>query len=159
MSQHQSRYEIGSKDVRWMIRRDLPEVSKLALASGLYLPGTTLEEIGEDLVLFLRQRNCIGKVCSDGVDGKILSFVLYWLEAGKRITVFMSGGDVENLDPILQKLIAKQRHLWISVTESNLELQLRLRWYGFRCREINKFEDEEDDYQFHLRPSKEKING
>src|SRR5437764_13179998 len=58
--------------IRWMIRRDMPEV--LAIEEDSFeFPGTE-----DDFVRCLRQRNCIGMVAE--LNGQVLGFMIYELQ-------------------------------------------------------------------------------
>src|SRR5690606_41615024 len=57
--------------IRWMIRRDMPEVLEIENES-FEFPWTD-----EDFIRCLRQRNCIGMVAES--EGRVLGFMIYEL--------------------------------------------------------------------------------
>ena len=61
--------------IRWMIRRDMPDVLKTELASFEY------SWTEEDFLRCLRQRNCIGMVAEQ--DEKVIGFMIYELHKNR----------------------------------------------------------------------------
>src|SRR5881392_849563 len=61
--------------IRWMIRRDMPEVLQIETTS-FEFPWTE-----EDFLRCLRQRNCIGMVAEHGE--KVVGFMIYELHKNK----------------------------------------------------------------------------
>src|SRR4051812_47494059 len=61
--------------VRWMIRRDMPEVLQIEQAT------FDCAWTEEDFLRCMRQRNCIGMVCEHGE--KIVGYMLYELHKSK----------------------------------------------------------------------------
>ena len=127
--------------IRWMIRRDMPEVLQIEQDSFDY-PWTE-----EDFLRCLRQRNCIGMVAEHGE--KIVGFMIYELHKSKlHILNFASHLDFRRQrvgTQMVQKLISKlsshrRNCVTVEVRESNLASQLFYRDAGFRAvRVVREF--------------------
>ncbi|MFA5255948.1 MAG: ribosomal protein S18-alanine N-acetyltransferase, partial [Candidatus Omnitrophota bacterium] len=120
--------------VRWMIRRDMPEV--LAIEPEAFeFPWSE-----EDFIRCLRQRNNVGMVAEH--DDKVVGFMIYGLQK-KRIHVlnFAVAGDYRRQgvgSQMVAKLIAKLSNqefsnITLEVRETNISAQLFFRENGFRA--------------------------
>ena len=116
--------------VRWLVRRDMPEVLAIDHASF----GDPWNE--EAFLKRLRERNCIGMCCEDR-DGRVVGFMVYTL--GRRITVdrlavhpdFRRQGVGRALVAKLRgKLDPRRNRLVFDVPDTNLPAQLWLRKCG-----------------------------
>lgn len=123
--------------IRWMIRRDLPEVLEI---EGLcfHFPWTR-----EDFVRCLCHRNHIGQVAEH--DGGVAGYMVY--ELGRRRIAVLNFAVMPALQgrgvgrAMAHKLIGKLRQQYrnriiLEVRESNLDAQLFWRAVGFHCERI-----------------------
>ncbi|QDU93528.1 ribosomal protein S18-alanine N-acetyltransferase [Lignipirellula cremea] len=130
--------------IRWMIRRDMPEV--LGIEKGSFeFPWTE-----EDFIRCLRQRNCIGMVAER--DDQVVGFMIYELHknqlhilnfavapAMRRLHV-----GVQMVDKLIGKLSPQRRNrILLEVRETNLDAQLFFRKAGFRA--VSVLRDYYDD--------------
>src|SRR5688572_16534011 len=143
--------------IRWMIRRDMPEVLDIEQES-FEFPWCE-----EDFIRCLRQRNCIGMVAE--ASERILGFMVYELhkhrlhilnfavhERFRRRTVGTQ---------MAKKLITKLSHdrrsrIMLEIRETNLPAQLFFRSLGFRAVSVlRKFYEDtpEDAYLMQYRVS------
>ncbi len=129
--------------IRWMIRRDMPEV--LAIEHASFEHAWTEEEF----LRVLRQRNCIGMVAEHGE--QIVGFMIYELHRNKiHVLDFAAHPDFRKMGvgrQMVSKLVGKlsnQRRNRISllIRETNLGAQLFFRALGFRASEVAR-----DHYQ------------
>ena len=139
--------------IRWMIRRDMPEV--LAIEEGSF--GCPWTE--EDFLRCLRQRNCIGMVAEHGES--IAGFMIYELHKNRlHILDFavMPGYRRKSIGlQMITKLLAKlsshrRTRVTLEVRETNLGAQIFFGKQGFRAVKVLRsyFEDSgEDAYQMH----------
>jgi ribosomal-protein-alanine N-acetyltransferase len=113
--------------IRWMIRRDMPEVLAIE-ASSFEFPW-----VEEDFIRCLRQRNCIGMVAEH--DDRVVGFMIYELNKN-RIQVLNFAVDCEF-----------RTRLALEVRETNLAAQLFFRTTGFRAVSVlrNFYEDTPED--------------
>ena len=134
--------------IRWMIRRDMPEVLQTEQAS-FEFPWTE-----EDFLRCLRQRNCIGMVAEQGE--KVVGFMIYELHktklhilnfavhpAWRRLGV---GGQM--VSKLVSKLSSHRRtRITLEVRETNLIAQLFFRTQGFRAVRVLRtyYEDSGED--------------
>jgi [ribosomal protein S18]-alanine N-acetyltransferase len=146
-------------DIRWMIRRDMPEV--LAIESESFR--NAWDE--QDFVRCLRQRNCIGMVVE--ADTKITGYMIYELHRTRlhvlnfavRPDVRRRGVGSEMVRRLIGKLSAdadRRNRILLEVRETNLDAQLFFRACGFRATEVlNDFYGDSDEqaYQMQLRHS------
>lgn len=134
--------------IRWMIRRDMPDVLKTELASFEY------SWTEEDFLRCLRQRNCIGMVAEQ--DDQVVGFMIYELHKHKlHILNFAVAPHMRRRrigSQMIAKLIAKltthRRHkITLVVRESNLAAQLFFRALDFRATKVlrNFYEDSGED--------------
>lgn len=120
--------------VRWMIRRDQPEVMEIETSS-FELPWAE-----EDFIRCLRQRNCIGMVAE--YQDRVIGFMVYELHK-TRIHVLNFAVHPEARrrfvgTQMIRKLIAKlstqrRNRIMLEVRETNLDAQLFFRAKGFRA--------------------------
>ena len=123
--------------IRWMIRRDMPEVLAIEHASFEY------PWCEEEFLRVLRQRNCIGMVAEHGE--RIVGFMIYELHRNKiHVLDFAThpeyrrrGVGRQMLLKLVGKLSAQRRNrIALYVRETNLAAQLFYRVNGFRAAEV-----------------------
>lgn len=141
--------------IRWMIRRDMPEV--MAIENASYdEPWTEEEMLGH-----LRRRNCIGMVVEVGevVAGfmvyelhkdriNLLNFAIHMDYRRKRLGTQM-------LNKLIAKLSANRRNrITLTVCETNLAAQLFFKGGGFHATEVIRGDvGERDTYRMeHVYP-------
>lgn len=141
--------------IRWMIRRDMPEVLHIEQESFDY----PWHE--EDFLRCLRQRNCIGMVAELGE--KVVGFMIYELHKWKlHILNFAVHPEYRRQhigQQMVKKLISKlsshrRTSITLEVRETNLPSQLFYRDAGFRAmRVLREFYDDtgEDAYLMQYR--------
>jgi [ribosomal protein S18]-alanine N-acetyltransferase len=120
--------------IRWMIRRDMPEVLA-AEAESFEFPW-----LDEDFIRCLRQRNCIGMVAEH--EDRVVGFMIYELHK-TRIHVLnfavaaayrRQGVGSQMLAKLAAKLSAQRRsRIVLEVRETNLAAQVFFRENGFRA--------------------------
>jgi ribosomal-protein-alanine N-acetyltransferase len=120
--------------IRWMIRRDMPEV--------LAIEGESFEFpwLEDDFIRCLRQRNCIGMVAEH--EDRVVGFMIYELHK-TRIHVLnfavaaeyrRAGVGSQMIARLSAKLSAQRRsRIVLEVRETNLTAQLFFRENGFRA--------------------------
>src|SRR6267378_4917701 len=134
--------------IRWMIRRDMPEVLQTEQQSFEY-PWTE-----EDFLRCLRQRNCIGMVAEQGE--KVVGFMIYELHKAKlHILNFAVHPGWRRLAvgaQMVAKLISKlsshrRTRITLEVRESNLSAQLFFQRQEFRASKVLRayYEDSGED--------------
>jgi len=123
--------------IRWMIRRDMPEV--------LDIEGQSFEFpwSEEDFICCLRQRNCIGMVSE--FEEQVVAFMIYELHKTRLHILNFA------VDPafrrksvgqsMMEKLISKLSHqrrnrILLEVRETNLAAQMFFREQGFRATSV-----------------------
>jgi len=120
--------------IRWMIRRDMPEVLQIEIESFEF------PWLEDDFIRCLRQRNCIGMVAE--VDDRVAGFMIYELHKSRIYVLnFAVAPDLRRHSigsQMVAKLIGKlslQRRIGIvlEVRETNLGAQLFFRENGFRA--------------------------
>ena len=130
--------------VRWMLRRDTPEVLEIENHS---FDNPWSEE---DFIRCLRQRNCIGKVVE--IDGQIVGFMIYELHKTRfhilNIAVheaFLRRGVGRALinDRVKRMCATRRDRILLEVRETNLDAQCFFRQVGFRA--ISVLRDFYDD--------------
>lgn len=130
--------------IRWMIRRDMPEVLDIENCS-FEFPWSE-----EDFIRCLRQRNCIGMVSEH--DENVVGFMIYELHKTRlHILNFAVHDDYRRRgvgQQMVGKLISKLSHqrrsrILLEVRETNLMAQLFFRNCGFRA--ISVLRDFYDD--------------
>jgi ribosomal-protein-alanine N-acetyltransferase len=140
--------------IRWMIRRDMPEVMRTERASFEY------SWTEDDFLRCLRQRNCIGMVAEQGET--VLGFMIYELHRSRlHVLNFAVHPAVRRLgigglmvDKLIYKLVSHRRQkITLAVRERNLAAQMFFRVHGFKATRLlrNYYEDSgEDAYQMEL---------
>lgn len=134
--------------IRWMIRRDMPEVLQ---AEQLSFDHAWSEE---DFLRCLRQRNCIGMVAEQGE--KVVGFMIYELHKARlhilNFAVHPSWRRTNVGAQMVGKLISKlsshrRTRITLEVRESNLAAQLFFRKMEFRAQRVLRcfYEDSGED--------------
>ena len=120
--------------IRWMIRRDMPEV--------LHIERESFEFpwVDDDFIRCLRQRNCIGMVAEH--EDRVVGFMIYELHKTRiHVLNFAVSGLYRRRgvgSQMVAKLIAKlsvqrRSRIVLEVRETNLAAQLFFRENGFRA--------------------------
>lgn len=134
--------------IRWMIRRDMPEV--LAIENQSFeFPWSE-----EDFIRCLRQRNCIGMVAE--FDERIVGFMIYELHKNRlHILNFAVREEFRRRrvgEQMMRKLVSKlsqqrRNRILLEVRETNLNAQLFFRKAGFRAISLLRafYEDTPED--------------
>ena len=134
--------------IRWMIRRDMPEILEVENRS-FEFPWSE-----EDFVRCLRQRNCIGMVAER--DERVVGFMIYELHKTRlHILNFAVHPDFRKNCigmQMINKLIGKLSHqrrsrILLEVRERNLTAQVFFRSLGFRAISVLRdfYEDTIED--------------
>jgi ribosomal-protein-alanine N-acetyltransferase len=134
--------------IRWMIRRDMPEVLQTEQSSFEFA------WTEEDFLRCLRQRNCIGMVAEQGE--KVIGFMIYELHKTKlhilNFAVYptrrRSGVGAQMVAKLITKLSSHRRtRITLEVRETNLTAQLFFRAQGFRAVRVLRgyYEDSGED--------------
>src|SRR5206468_12938766 len=125
MSMNRTEKEQVRVHIRWMIRRDMPEVLQTEQESFEYA------WTEEDFLRCLRQRNCIGMVAEQGE--KVVGFMIYELHKQKlhilnfavHPTCRRSGVGGQMSAKLMSKLSSHRRtRITLEVRETNLTAQL-----------------------------------
>ncbi len=125
--------------VRWMIRRDMPEVI------GIEQEAFEFPWSEEDFTRCLRQRNCIGMVAE--LADSVVAFMIYELHRSRlhmlNFAVMRShrrlGIGTQMMDKLVAKLSPDRRgRIALEVRETNLPAQLFFRSLGFRATSVLK---------------------
>ena len=145
--------------IRWMIRRDMPEVLQIEQDSFDY------SWTEEDFLRCLRQRNCIGMVAEAGE--RVVGFMIYELHKNKlhilNFAVCPSCRRGSIGEQMIAKLIGKlsshrRTKITLAIRESNLNAQLFFRAQDFKATKVlrNYYEDSgEDAYLMQFRIANE----
>src|SRR5262245_27950918 len=150
---------LSKTHIRWMIRRDMPEV--LAIESDSF----EFPWCENDFLRCLRQRNCIGMVAER--DNKVVGFMIYELHKSRlHILNFAvssqdrrTGIGSQMISKLVGKLSTERRNrILLEVRETNLAAQLFFRSSGFRAVSVLRqfYEDTPEDaylMQFRYRGS------
>ncbi len=134
--------------IRWLIRRDMPEVLRIE-ADSFEFAWTE-----EDFLSYLRQRNCIGMVAEH--DDNIVGFMIYELHKAKlRILNFAVAKDARRYGigkQMIQRLVDKlsqqrRKEIVLEVRETNLAGQLFFQKQGFRAAAVlrHHYDDTTED--------------
>ncbi len=134
--------------IRWLIRRDMPEVLRIEQESFEY---TWTEEY---FLTCLRQRNCIGMVAEH--NNRIVGFMIYELHKSMiQVLNFavapefrQQGIGRQMVQRVIDKLSQqRRREIVLEVRETNLPAQLFFRKMDFRAVSVlrNYFEDAGED--------------
>ena len=152
--------------IRWMIRRDMPEVLQIETDS-FEFPWTD-----EDFVRCLRQRNCFGMVAE--YEDRVVGFMIYELHK-TRIHVLnfavapgyrRRGVGTQMVAKLVAKLSSQRRNrIVLEVRETNLAAQLFFRENQFRAVSVlkNFYEDTPEDaylmqYRYQSEPAVEPLD-
>jgi ribosomal-protein-alanine N-acetyltransferase len=139
---------VAQVQIRWMIRRDMPEV--LAIENSSFeFPWSE-----EDFMRCLRQRNCIGMVAER--EDRIVGFMVYELHKDQLYVLnFAVRPDWRRrtigrqmIERLISKLSQQQRtNIRLNVRETNLVAQLFFRKLGFRAISLLKsyYDDTPED--------------
>jgi ribosomal-protein-alanine N-acetyltransferase len=134
--------------IRWMIRRDMPEVLQTEQDSFEY------SWTEEDFLRCLRQRNCIGMVAEQGE--KVVGFMIYELHKAKlHILNFAvhpasrrAGVGAQMVAKLISKLSSHRRtRITLEVRETNLAAQLFFKAQEFKAVRVLRsfYEDSGED--------------
>lgn len=134
--------------IRWMIRRDMPEIRDIE-SSSFEFPWTE-----DDFIRCLRQRNCIGMVCEH--EEQVVGFMIYELHKTRLHIINLAvhpgfrrrgiGGQM--VEKLVSKLSRQRRDkILLEVRETNLEAQLFFRESEFRAVSVLRdfYEDTTED--------------
>jgi [ribosomal protein S18]-alanine N-acetyltransferase len=149
--------------IRWMIRRDMPEVLAIE-AESFEFPW-----LEGDFIRCLRQRNCIGMVAE--YEGRVVGFMIYELHKTRiHVLNFAVARDDRRCgvgSQLIAKLIAKlssqrRSRVLLEVRETNLAAQLFFRENGFRAVSVLRSyyaDTPEDAYmmQYRYRPERQAV--
>ncbi len=146
--------------IRWMIRRDMPEVLDIEDESFEF------PWLEEDFIRCLRQRNCIGMVAE--YEDRVVGFMIYELHKNRIHVLNFSvapdyrrrGVGCQMVAKLIAKLSSQRRsRIMLEVRETNLAAQLFFRESGFRAVSVLRsyYEDTpEDAYLMQYRYRSEK---
>ena len=134
--------------IRWLIRRDMPEVLAIEAASFEYA------WTEEDFLCCLRQRNCIGMVAEHR--GRIVGYMIYELcHKRLRLLNFAVAAEARRqrvgmqlIRRLTEKLSQQRRHeIMLEVRETNLPAQLFFQRMGFKALGVlhDRYEDTTED--------------
>ena len=134
--------------IRWMIRRDMPEVLAIETAS-FEFPWCE-----NDFLRCLRQRNCIGMVAEH--DDQVVGFMIYELHKARLHVLNFAvdsryrrlGVGSQMIEKLVGKLSSQRRNrILLEVRETNLAAQLFFRASGFRAVSVLRefYEDTPED--------------
>ena len=156
MSTNRTEKEQVRVHIRWMIRRDMPEVLQTEQESFEF------SWTEEDFLRCLRQRNCIGMVAEQGE--KVVGFMIYELHKNKLHILNFAvspccrrfGVGSQMVAKLISKLSSHRRtRITLEVRETNLPAQLFFSKQGFRAVRVLRgyYEDSGEDafvmqYQF-----------
>jgi ribosomal-protein-alanine N-acetyltransferase len=134
--------------IRWMIRRDMPEV--LAIEEQCFeFPWQE-----DDFIRCLRQRNCIGMVAE--ASERVVGFMIYELHKSRLHVLNFAVHEAQRRRGVgrqmSKKLISKLSHerrsrILLEIRETNLPGQLFFRQLGFRAVSVLRdfYEDTTED--------------
>ena len=146
--------------IRWMIRRDMPEV--LRIEQGNF----EFPWVDDDFIRCLRQRNCIGMVAEH--EDRVVGFMIYELHR-TRIHVLnfcvdpaykRQGIGSQMVAKLIAKLSSQRRlRILLEVRETNLAAQLFFHENGFRAITVlhGYYEDTPEDaylMQYRFQPER-----
>ena len=141
--------------IRWMIRRDMPEVLH-AEQNSFEFPWSE-----EDFIRCLRQRNCIGMVAE--CEERVVGFMIYELHKNRLHVLNFAvspgwrrrGVGNQMIEKLVNKLSHQRRNrILLEVRETNLEAQLFFKSMGFKAVSVLRdFYDDttEDAYLMQFR--------
>ena len=148
MSTNRTEKEQVRVHIRWMIRRDMPEVLQTEQDSFEF------SWTEEDFLRCLRQRNCIGMVAEQGE--KVVGFMIYELHKNKLHILNFAvnpacrryGVGGQMVAKLISKLSSHRRtRITLEVRETNLSAQLFFRKQGFKALRVLRtfYEDSGED--------------
>src|SRR5437867_803179 len=165
MSMGRTEKEQARVHIRWMIRRDMPEVLQIEMESFEFA------WTEEDFLRCLRQRNCIGMVAEHGE--KVVGFMIYELHKAKlHIMNFAVHPQwrracvgAQMVAKLISKLSSHRRtRISLEVRETNLAAQLFFRKQDFKAVRVLRafYEDSGEDaflmeYRFGDDPGEEML--
>ena len=134
--------------IRWLIRRDMPEVLRIEQESFEF------SWTDEDFLCCLRQRNCIGMVAE--YDHQIVGFMVYELHKSRLNILNFAvapefrrhGVGTQMVTRLIDKLSQQRRsEILLEVRERNLDAQLFFRRQSFRAVNVVRchYNDTEED--------------
>ena len=134
--------------IRWMIRRDMPEVLDIERASFEF------PWFEEDFIRCLRQRNCIGMVAEHAE--RVVGFMIYELHKTRlHILNFAVSNNLRRrgvgrqmIDKLVGKLSSQRRtEITLEVRETNLAAQIFFRESSFRATSVLRdfYDDSPED--------------
>ena len=134
--------------IRWMIRRDMPEV--LAIEREAF----EFPWCEDDFIRCLRQRNCIGMVAE--YHERVVGFMIYELHKNRlhilnfavHDQVRRRGIGTQMVRKLVSKLSPQRRNrIMLEIRETNLSAQLFFRDLGFRAISLLRdfYEDTTED--------------
>ena len=157
MSTGRAQREKVRTHIRWMIRRDMPDVLTAELASFDYA------WTEDDFLRCLRQRNCIGMVAER--DERVIGFMIYELHKTRLHILNFAVSPEARREGIGGMMVAKLIHkltthrrlkITLAVREGNLQAQVFFRSFDFRATKVLRgyYEDTgEDAFQMEYRGS------
>lgn len=137
MSTSRAEKELARVHIRWMIRRDMPEVLQ---TEQLSFEHAWTEE---DFLRCLRQRNCIGMVAEHGE--KVVGFMIYELHKNKLHILNFAvhpawrrmGVGLQMVGKLISKLSSHRRtRINLEVRETNLIAQLFFQKQAFKAMRV-----------------------
>ena len=142
--------------IRWMIRRDVPEVLDIENRSFEF------PWVEEDLIRCLRQRNCIGMVAEHAE--RVVGFMIYNLHKSRLEVLNFAihpdfrrcGVGQQMVNKLVLKLNSNRRsQIVLALADFNLDGQLFFRAMGFRATKVLWHHNHigGDDYQMEYRLS------
>jgi len=148
MSTNRTEKEQVRVHIRWMIRRDMPEVLQTEQESFEF------SWTEEDFLRCLRQRNCIGMVAEQGE--KVVGFMIYELHKNKLHILNFAvhpgcrrfGVGAQMVAKLISKLSSHRRtRITLEVRETNLGAQLFFQKQGFKALRVLRafYEDSGED--------------
>jgi len=134
--------------IRWMIRRDMPEVLDVERMSFEF------PWFEEDFIRCLRQRNCIGMVAEHGE--QVVGFMIYELHKTRlhilnfavADSVRRQGVGLQMANKLISKLSSQRRtRITLEVRETNLPAQMFFKTLDFRATTVLRsyYEDSPED--------------
>lgn len=155
MSSGQFQKQAVSVQIRWMIRRDMPEVLKIEHESFEF------NWTEEDFLACLRQRNCIGMVAEH--ENRVIGFMIYELHKTRLHILNFAvatrfrrlGVGAQMVEKLINKLSQQRRQeIVLEVRETNLAAQKFYQAQGFRAVGVLRghyADSAEDAYLMHYR--------
>lgn len=148
MSTGRAQKELVRVHIRWMIRRDMPEVLQAEQQSFEYA------WTEDDFLRCLRQRNCIGMVAEH--QDRIVGFMIYELHKNRlhvlnfAVAPMLRRGGIgaQMVSKLIGKLSSHRRSkITLAVRERNLDAQKFFRTQDFKATRVlrNYYEDSGED--------------